>query len=395
MHPEKEIYAALLNIPKLAIEQIELETKVLNIYCKIECFDCQICPSCQAKVSRKTAKYRRKIRDLDISGRRVLLHLLVHQYHCDCGRTFSEKFDFVSPGKSYTKRQAKWIFEMSAKQSFLQVGALTDMNPKTVERLCYEQLNFRQIDWTRIHRIGIDEFAFKKGHKDFIVILIDLDTHEIIDLLQFRDKAFIHAYFEQLGSEICSKVTDFCSDMWGPFQDLAAKLFPNALVHVDRFHWTLHLNKVVDNYRKQLRRENKDQAVFKNLKWKLIKRPENLCQSEQIALQQAFDFAPELEDIYQMKNTFQSIFDIEFSYEFAVEQIDLWIKHANLLDNKYLNLFIELFERHRTNILNYFKNRTSSGAVEGTNNLLRTIKRFTFNMSNFMNFKKRVFAFNL
>ena len=27
------------------------------------------------------------------------------------------------------------------------------------------------------HGKGIDEFSFKKGHKDFIVILIDLETH--------------------------------------------------------------------------------------------------------------------------------------------------------------------------------------------------------------------------
>ncbi len=394
MHSELEIYAALLNIPKLEIERVELGKRALNIYCKIVCFDSQTCPSCQKEVSKKTPKYRREIRDLDISGRKVVLHLLVHQYHCGCGRTFSEYFDFVSPGKSYTQRQAKWIFEMSAKQSYLQVGALVDMNPKTVERLCYGQVNFRAIDWGRIHRIGIDEFAFKKGHKDFIVILIDLDAHEIIDLLQFRDKAFIRAYFKGLGDETCAKATDFCSDMWGPFQSLAPELFPNALIHIDRFHWTLHLNKVVDNFQKELRRQNKDEPAFKGLKWKLIKRPENLHESEQKDIGAAFKCAPQLEEIYQMKNTFQPIFDIDFSYDFAVGQINLWIAQANGLKNKYLSQFVDLFERHRANILNYFVNRISSGAVEGKNNLLRTIKRFTFNMSNFQNFRRRVFAFN-
>ena len=76
-----------------------------------------------------------------------------------------------------------------------------------------------------------------------------------------------------------------------------------------------------------------------------------------------------------MKNTFQAIFDTNFSYEFAVENIDNWIEHAKMLNNKYLTKFIELFERHRTNILNYFHNRIASAAVEGKNNLLRTIKR--------------------
>lgn len=133
---------------------------------------------------KKTPKYRREIHGLSISGRKVILHVLTHQYLCECGRTFSENFDFVDSGKSYTKRQAKWIFEMSAKQSHLQVAALVDMCHKTVERICNAQAEIREIDWSKIQKIGIDEFAFKKGHKDFIVLLVNLDTHEIIDIIE-------------------------------------------------------------------------------------------------------------------------------------------------------------------------------------------------------------------
>lgn len=393
MQPDLELYACLLNIPNLKIESAEIEVKALHFYCKIDLHDAQECPSCGKANDQKTPKYHRKIRDLDISGRKVFLHLQVHQFLCECGRTYSEHFDFVQSGKSYTKRQAKWVFELSAQQSHSQVGALIDMNPKTVERMCAEQVPSRTINWEGIKRIGMDEFAFKKGHQDFIVILIDLDTHRIIDLLESRSKAFIRKYFKDLGEEICGRITDFCSDMWGPFQDLAADLFPHATIHIDRFHWTVHLNKTVDDFRKELRRENKDEDAFKKLKWKLIKRPENLNETEQKDLAIAFEKSPELEEVYQMKNTFQAIFDNDFSVEFANTQIDFWIAHAKVLDNQHLTKFIALFERHRNNILHYFKNRITSAVVEGKNNLLRTVKRMTFNMSNFLNFKRRVFAF--
>lgn len=395
MKEDLSIYQHLLNIPNLEVEQVTFEKNSIQIFCRIDKMEAEICPNCAKLVDTKTPKYRRQIRDLDISGRKVILHLQVHQYRCDCGRRFSETFDLVSSGKSYTKRQAKYVFEMSAKQSHLQVAAIVDMCHKTVERICYDQVIERSIDWSKIRRIGIDEFAFKKGHKDFITILIDLDTHEIIDILEQRDKKFLRAYFQRLGQGFCEQIQEFCSDMWGPFQDLAEELFPNALIHVDRFHWTLHLNKVVDNFRKKLRRDDKEEAAFKGLKWKLIKRPENLNPQEVADLQEAFEKAPELEDLYQLRNTFQSIFDTAYSYEFAVTQIDHWIAYATDWKNKYLNQFIELFGRHRTNILNYFKTRLSSGAVEGTNNLLRTVKRFTFGMSNFENFKFRVFAYKM
>jgi len=140
----------------------------------------------------------------------------------------------------------------------------------------------------------------------------------------------------------------------------------------------------LDNIRKQLRRNDKEEAAFKGLKWKLIKRPKNLNQQEVEDLQKAFEKAPELEDMYQLRNTFQAIFDTHYSYDFAVKQIDIWLDYATNWENKYLNQFIGLFQRHRTNILNYFKTRLSSGAVEGTNNLLRTVKRFTLIDADFL-----------
>ena len=393
MSQDLSFYSMLLNIPNLEVEQVSIKKNAIHIFCKINKIQEEICPNCAQLVDTKTPKYRRQVRDLDISGRKVILHVQVHQYRCKCGRTFSESFDFVSSGKSYTKRQAKYIFEMSAKQSHLQVAAIVDMCHKTVERICYDQVLERSIDWSKIKRIGIDEFAFKKGHKDFIVILINLDTHEIIDILEQRDKKFLRTYFQGLGNNFCAQIEDFCSDMWGPFQDLGQELFPNARIHVDRFHWTTHLNDVLDNMRKKLRRTDKEEEVFKRLKWKLIKRPENLSEQDKEDLRKAFDKAPDLEDAYQLRNTLQSIFDTDYSYDFAVQQIDHWLAYAAEWKNRYLDKFIVLFQRHKKNILNYFKTRVSSGAVEGTNNLLRTVKRFTFNMTNFENFKFRVFAF--
>jgi len=133
-----EIYTGILNIPNLKVEKIEYSEKELHIYCNIEKETAEVCPSCKKKVTIKRGKYRRKVSHLGISECKVILHLLVHQYDCDdCHRTFSEKFDFVEKNKSYTKRQAKWIFEMSAQQSHYRVAAITGFSHKTIERICY------------------------------------------------------------------------------------------------------------------------------------------------------------------------------------------------------------------------------------------------------------------
>ena len=102
-----------------------------------------------------------------------------------------------------------------------------------------------------------------------------------------------------------------------------------------------------------------------------------------------------LKKIYDFRNEFQNIFDTDLSIEEATDKVNIWLEQVLKFDNKYLIKFVELFKRHRNHIMNYFKTRLSSAAVEGKNNLLRTVKRFTFNMSNFNNFRYRVFAYNL
>jgi transposase len=268
---------------------------------------------------------------------------------------------------------------MCKKQRHTELGALLDLNAKTVENIFYSQAEkqAKAVNWTKIRRIGIDEFAFKKGHKDFILILLDLATHEIIALLPFRDKVNIISFFHSLGDEFCKQVEVYSSDMWQPFLDIGAEIFPNAQVVIDRFDWTNHLNKVLDNARKDLRQIDKDNAAFKYLKWTLVKRPEHLKAKEKQVLEEALEAAKAFEkttplaQIYEIKNELITIFDTNFSFEMGKLEVEFWIKKAEIIDNKHLNKFVKLLRKNFTNIINYFHDRVSNAVVEGTNNLLR------------------------
>lgn len=395
----ESIYEDLLRLSNLKVNQVISEDKEIHVYCEVN--EPNRCLSCGQTSNVINQRYVRKVRDLDISGRKVYLHLSAKQYKCgECGRTHSQKFSFVDKGKSYTKRQSKWIFEMCKKQSHTEVASIVDMNAKTIENIFYlaAKEQEKSVEWSKVKSIGIDEFSFRKGHKDFILILVDLETHDILTLLPYRDKASIISFFKSLGDDFCNQIENYSSDMWQPFLDIGADLFPNAKVVIDRFHWTKHLNKVVDNSRKDLRRQDKENDAFKRLKWTLIKRPEHLNEKEKEELEQAIIAAKPLEEIvpleklYEIKNQLISIFDKPFSFEFGKLEVELWIKKAEILDNKHLNKFVVLLRKNLVNITNYFHDRISNGVVEGSNNLLRTIKRFTFNMTNFENFRARVFA---
>lgn len=84
--------------------------------------------------------------------------------------------DWIMPGKSYTRRQAKWVFEMCAKQPFTEVGALINMSHKTVERLYYHEVEAR-VDlpgrYAKVRKIGIDEIAHREGKQDGLCLCPD------------------------------------------------------------------------------------------------------------------------------------------------------------------------------------------------------------------------------
>ena len=109
---ELEIYEDLLSLPGLKIERVERGNRRIEIYGQVD-EGAQKCPNCLEPTTLVNQYTERLIRDLDISGRQVWLHLKIKQFQCiSCRRFFSQKISWADSSKSYTKRQAKWIFEM-------------------------------------------------------------------------------------------------------------------------------------------------------------------------------------------------------------------------------------------------------------------------------------------
>ena len=397
---EKELYEQLLNLAHVKVDNVELLDKTISIYCHLDIEE-GTCASC-LKPTREFKSYRtHKVRDLDISGREVYLHIRVKQFNCtDCKSYFTQKIPFADSNKSYTHRQSKYIFELSRKQPLSEVGAIVNMHAKTVERIFFDYALPQTSDrYERVTRMGIDEFSWRKGKKDYICCLTDLDTGDTIDILRTRNKEALIAHFQSIklksGLDFCTKIEVISCDFWGPFLDIAKLLFPQADVVGDRFHWTMYINKVLDDQRKALRKAFPKEELYKNIKWLLYRQMDTLSSVEKEDLDKTFKLAPIVEELYMLKNTFCNIFDMNISVKEALSQIDNWVEYAQTVSNQFLDTFLAFFKRQQTPITNYFKHKVSNAATEGNNNILRTVKRFTFNMTNFDHFRARCFAFKI
>ena len=392
---ERIFFEQLLEIADLRVDQIAYEPGRIVVHCHSE-QPVQACPRCGSIQEKPVRRYEeRRVRDLDISGKEVWLYLRVRQFECERGHYFQEPFAWVAPGKSYTLRQAKFIFEMCARQPFSEVGAIVNMQAKTVERLCYAQakqvINLTE-RYAKVHELGIDELSLHKGKGDYCCVLTDLRTGTQLDILPDRKKETLVVHFQGLGPVFCQQIRHVSCDMWGAYSEVAKECFPQAKITIDRFHVVEALNDVLDGIRKTLRKEQPKEECFKQLKWILFKRAEHLTDEQVEALGKAFEKDARLQEAYQLRNRFYHIFDYAQDKEQASKWLERWVKDVHFTNNPAWNKFLKTLGNWKEHILNYVASGLSNAATEGLNNLIRYMRRLSFGLPNFEHMKLRILA---
>lgn len=390
-----KFYETVLDLSDLKVKKVEILDNQIYIHCELD-KPSGLCPTCGEPTGVLHQYKYRKVQDLRISGKEVWLHLRVPQMYCiGCDSHFNLTSDWLIKGKSYTVRQEKWIFDMCARQPFTEVGALENMNHKKVERLYFgmAERNLRLEDrYANVRRLGIDELSHRKGKGNYVCVLVDLETNTQLDVLPNRKKETLVAHFQKLGNKFCNQIEVVCCDIWKPYILAAEECFPNAAVVLDRFHIVKALNDVLDGTRKDLRREFKNEQDFKGVKWKLFKRPENCNSDEKELIKRALDKSWILAELYEMRNTFNSLFDHFTDKQELIVNIGLWLEHATKIGNKHMDKFTGTLKRWQEQIANFSIHRITNAATEGLNNYIRYFKRISFGISNFEHMRLRILA---
>jgi transposase len=389
------LYEELLNLPSVEITAVKIETKSILIDCKIKQKD-QICPNCGTNTTTVNQYYARQIRDLNMGVRHVYLVLRMRQFHCQsCLRYFTETLPFADLNKEYTHRQADYMFCLAKKQTYTEVAAIIDVSPKTIERLvltkCESMIDLSS-RYAQVRRLGIDEHSHRKGKKDFLCILTDLDRGTIIDILRDRKMETLVTHFQALGSDFCAQITDVSCDNWDAYITASKICFPQATLVLDRFHVVKSLNENLDTFRKELRKSDVHNPNYKRLKWILYKQYHTLSDTELDNLDLAFKDSPALKDLYFSREKFHHILDNKQTVSTALLGINEWIAELAAKKVTAFDKFVKMLSKTKDYIANYVKNYLSNAVTEGLNNLIRSVRRTAFGMTNFDHLRLRVLA---
>ena len=389
------VYEQLINLPSLLITGVDFTDRKITIECKIRHPDSP-CPNCKERRTKVNQYCTRILRDLNMGPREVYLHLSVRQFLCTlCNRYYTEDPDFADRNKDHTDRQADYMFIVCRHQTYTETAAIVNTSHKTVERVvlakCAKFLEPSK-RYAQVRRLGIDEQSHRKGKKDYVCVLTDLDRGIIVDMLPDRKKATLSAHFKQLGEAFCRQIEFVCCDQWEAYIHVAKENFPNAKIVLDRFHTVKMLNECLDKFRRTLRKEDKNNPLYKKIKWIVFKQYHKLSDSELDKLDEAFGESPLLKKLYFKRDEFHQIFDNSPDVERASAGIEIWKTSLVKEGLNQFDDFVKSIKFTAQYIANYVLDNVSNAVTEGLNNLIRTIKRTAYGMTNLDHLKLRVLA---
>jgi transposase len=249
-------------------------------------------------------------------------------------------------------------------------------------------------------RIGIDEIAYKRGHR-YLTIVVDHDARRLIWAAPGRDKATLNGFFDQLGDQGCAAITHVSADSADWIAEVVAQRAPNAVQCADAFHVVAWATDALDVVRRQAWNDARALArteprrgpgnppadaaprpghdrtrALKNARWALWKNPENLTEHQTDKLAWIAKTDPRLHRAYLLKEGLRHVFAVKG--EAGKEALDRWLSWAWRCQ---IPAFINLARRirkYRASIDAALEHDLSNALIESTNTKIRLLTRIAF-----------------
>lgn len=388
----------LLDLPGIAVTGYRKGQDEIRLFVELEKASAT-CPHCGVRSTRRHSQKPVMIRDLPCFGRRVFLAIPRRRFKCrGCEKPFTEHLGFVEFATTFTGRYEEYLYQQCYERSLASVARQEGISD-TVLRKIYESHSPRNSIprgrpvATRV--LGIDEISARKGHRDFLCIISDIDRSKVIEVLPNRLKISVVEYLRGLPPSVKRSLRYVSIDMWeGYYQAVVEALPKKVKVVIDRFHVMKQLNAALTKCRREIQRGMKskeERDKLKGLRWVLVKNEENLNEEERQQLQQLYETCPQLKTCHELKEEFRRIFDQETRRKTAQKKLAAWKERVKATGLKCLEKFVRTLDNWEEWILNYFTSgKVTNGAVEGLNTKIKLIKRRGYGYRNKDNFRQRI-----
>jgi transposase len=67
-----------------------------------------------------------------------------------------------------------------------------------------------------LRKLGIDEIALEKGKKNYCAVLVNIETRELLGILEKRSKEELMKYLKEWDEDVLLGIEEVSIDMWKP-----------------------------------------------------------------------------------------------------------------------------------------------------------------------------------
>ena len=352
------------------------------------------CPFCGCSCQQVHDRRRRKIRDLEVSGRRTVLLWTQRRFVCDvCDKRHMETHPQFEGG--LTRRLARRLVQDAQVMPIRAVARRHRVGWHLImELLC---------DWSGLvadHRrrqkcrvLLIDETSIRKRHR-YVTVVVNGDTGEVLSMFPGRSKAALSRFFIEQGPRWCHSVRTVVTDGSRSYRAAIHRYLPGARHVLDRFHAVRWFTQGLTLVRRELQRRQPpgvkpayEPDLFR-ARFCLLKRHDHLTAGDQRRLQRLFDAHPRLKVAWDALQELYGLYEAN-DLQGALQALK---RFADLYDSgqipEYHNT-VDTILSWADEILNWHHSRRSNGPLEGINNLLQTLRRTAHGFTNPQNYATR------
>ena len=385
----------LLDLKDLNVKSVKNFKNSVEIYAELPKSE-HICPCCGTLTSIIHDHYTQPIKDIPVQFKPTTIFLRKTRYECkSCGKIFYPPNDFIAKYKRKSKRLVYFIVDQLknniaastiAKNANIDAGFISKMLP------------YLSITNTTLPRVlCIDEFKGNSGQYKYQVALLDGETHKIVDILECRHKHFLCEYFKKFPKEQLDNVKYLVTDLWESYKDIGMTYFRKAKIVADHFHWARYACNALDKIRIETQNNlpKDERKYFKHSRYLLLSRRCKIKEERYDELENMLiNYSENLRIAYREKECLLDIIHSNDSSEIKKNQFAEWVKRNLESPIPQLVECAKTYQHWSYEIKNSLEVPYSNGPIEGINNKIKTLKRTTFGMPKFENFKARIMLLN-
>jgi len=383
----------LLGVPEFRVINQVIRPKRLDLHLERR-KSTIVCPRCLTCCSHVQDSRPRRIRDLPILERPVVLWLHLRRFECqachhrpwETCETFGARVQWTE--RLYQQVRAEFLGGCPSRELARRYG----ISKGTVFRCTFERSRGgrpRQL----ARAIGIDEYARRKGHR-YNTSIVDLDKGRPIATVKGRRAEDVIAWFKRRPQAALERVDVVVLDMSKTYAAAIQELFGESVQVIDRFHVVKlaveGLDEVLRSVQKQL--DPEEAKAMKKLRRRWLKSANQLGVDELIARCEWRRRFPQLREVIDWVQDLRMWFERKYEKP-AREALLKLIERASQSTQEPLKQMAGTLRRWFEPIVHYIHHRYSNGITEGLNNKIKLIQRMAYGLRNEHNRRKRIMAY--